>query len=198
MKLSRWVFLADWTCVSHAQETRSMIYGRIVDPQNQAISRAIVTVKNLDTGSTSTHTTNETSYYEASLLLPGSYQVSVDAQGFRKFVRNGVTLSVSARGRSRWSAPDRFPDRHGHRHSRGSHSRYKFHVFRPPRSGPANTAGAAFTGRQSDAPGSLGKVNASPGEETMPLSRSPAGRICNSMRSMEGAGAVVHVGALEA
>src|SRR5262249_38695020 len=79
------------------QETRGMIYGRVLDPQSSAVAGASVTVTNTDTN-TSTHLrTNETGYYEANLLLPGNYRVAVDAAGFQGFVRTGIVLNVSTR-----------------------------------------------------------------------------------------------------
>ncbi len=74
-----------------------MIYGRILDPQGSAVSAATVTVTNTGTNTSSVLKSNDTGYYEASLLLPGDYQVSVDAAGFRRFLRTGVVLTVSTR-----------------------------------------------------------------------------------------------------
>ena len=52
------------------QETRSMIYGRVLDPQAAAVSSAVVTVTNTDTNTSTRLVCNDTGYYEASLLLP--------------------------------------------------------------------------------------------------------------------------------
>src|SRR5437870_9467676 len=79
------------------QETRSMIYGRVLDPQAAAVSSAVVTVTNTDTNTSTRLVCNDTGYYEASLLLPGNYQVAVDAPGFHKSVRSGLALPVSTR-----------------------------------------------------------------------------------------------------
>jgi len=83
-------------CV-HAQETRSTIYGRILDPQNAAVPGATVVVTNLDTNATTHLRSNETGYYEANLLLPGQYQVSAELEGFKKTVRSGIVLPISTR-----------------------------------------------------------------------------------------------------
>ena len=80
-----------------AQETRGVLYGRILDPHRSAISGAGVQVTNRDTNTTVAVTSNDTGYYEASLLLPGNYRLTVDANGFRKLVRDGIVLTVSAR-----------------------------------------------------------------------------------------------------
>jgi hypothetical protein len=43
----------------------------------------------------STLQTNSSGYYEARLLLPGSYTVAVTFQGFKRSVRSGITLALS-------------------------------------------------------------------------------------------------------
>jgi hypothetical protein len=80
-----------------AQETRGVIYGRVVDAQAAVVSAANVRVTNTDTNTTSPLTTNDTGYYEANLLLPGNYQVTAEAPGFRASVRRGIVLTVASR-----------------------------------------------------------------------------------------------------
>ena len=80
-----------------AQETRSVIYGRVLDPQATFISGASVTVTNTDTNASHALTTNEAGYYEDNLLIPGNYQVSVEAAGFKKSIRNGILLPIGTR-----------------------------------------------------------------------------------------------------
>ena len=72
--------------VSSAQsvETRSTLYGRVLDPQAAAIAGASVAVTNAETNVTVKLTTNETGYYEASLLLAGTYSVQAENTGFKK------------------------------------------------------------------------------------------------------------------
>lgn len=80
-----------------AQETRSMIFGHVLDPSAAAVIGARVVVTNTQTNVSVNLVTNDTGYYEASLLLPGVYQVSVQAEGFKKFTRAGITLPISTR-----------------------------------------------------------------------------------------------------
>ncbi len=80
-----------------AQETRSMIFGRVLDPQSSAVPGAAVTVTNTETNVSMKLVANETGYYEATLLLPGNYQVTTEATGFKKLVRGGIVLPVSTR-----------------------------------------------------------------------------------------------------
>ncbi len=80
-----------------AQETRSMIYGRVLDPQGMAVAGATVVVTSEDTNTSMTLTTNVTGYYEANLLLPGRYRITAEITGFKKTIRTGVVLPVSTR-----------------------------------------------------------------------------------------------------
>jgi hypothetical protein len=80
-----------------AQETRSMLFGRVLDPQGGAVVGAAVVIRNSDTGVTLNYKTNDTGYYEGNLLMPGQYEVSVEMAGFKKSVRKGITLPVSSR-----------------------------------------------------------------------------------------------------
>ena len=63
----------------------------------RAVVGAAITVTNVETNASVRLTSNATGYYEANLLLPGSYQVSVDATGFKKYARSGIVLSLSTR-----------------------------------------------------------------------------------------------------
>ena len=83
-------------CLS-AQETRGMIFGRVVDPQSSPVPGARVYVTNRDTGVRLNYQTNTDGYYEAPLLLPGNYEVSAEADGFKRAIRSGMELPVAGR-----------------------------------------------------------------------------------------------------
>ena len=78
-----------------AQETRGAIQGRVLDPSSAAMPRAVVVVENVDMNTVTRLTTNDTGYYEATLLLPGNYRVSAEAAGFKKTMRSGLVLPLS-------------------------------------------------------------------------------------------------------
>ena len=80
-----------------AQETRSLLFGRVLDPSASAVVGAQVTIRNVDTNVLLTMRTNEQGYYEAPLLLPGNYEVAAEMTGFKKTLRRGVVLPVSSR-----------------------------------------------------------------------------------------------------
>ncbi len=100
MRRAWWITVAGvglLTAAAWSQETRSMIFGRVMDPQGGVVVGAAVTVKNVDTGVALHYRTNEAGYYEANLLIPGNYEVSAEAPGFKKLVRGGITLPVASR-----------------------------------------------------------------------------------------------------
>ncbi len=80
-----------------AQETRSVLFGRVLDPNGGSIAGVGVVIRNNDTGVAMTLKTNDTGYYEGNLLLPGPYTVTAQVTGFKKLVRSGVVLPVSFR-----------------------------------------------------------------------------------------------------
>jgi len=92
--LSLVVLIFSCACLLPAQETRGSIVGTVTDPQGAVIPGATVAVTNLAMNTTVRLTTSAGGYYEALLLLPGRYSVSVEAPGFRRAVRSGLTLGL--------------------------------------------------------------------------------------------------------
>ena len=86
-----------FAAVVHGQETRSVIFGRVTDPQNAAIAGAVVSVLNTDTNTAISLTTNDTGYYEANFLVAGKYRVTVTMTGFKTSVRSGIELALNTR-----------------------------------------------------------------------------------------------------
>ena len=91
--------LCTLSAVSYAQsvETRSTIYGRVLDAQDAAIAGATVVVTNAETNVPVKLTSNEGGYYEASLLPGGTYIVQAESSGFKKSVRGGILLPIGTR-----------------------------------------------------------------------------------------------------
>jgi hypothetical protein len=76
-----------------AQETRGNISGTIRDSQG-VIPGASVKITNGDTKVSQSLVTNGSGYYEAPLLIPGTYAVSVQVQGFKTATREGIVIGV--------------------------------------------------------------------------------------------------------
>ena len=88
------VVLAVNAFLASAQDTRGNISGTVTDSQGAAVPGATVTVANTGTGTSTRLTTNASGYYEAPLLLPGAYSVTVEASGFKKSVRSNLALGL--------------------------------------------------------------------------------------------------------
>ena len=69
--------------------------GTVTDPSGAAVANANVTLKNVDTNLERKTVTTGDGSYGFHGILPGSYQLTIEAQGFKKYVRSGVTLYVN-------------------------------------------------------------------------------------------------------
>jgi hypothetical protein len=87
------VLLAPFTV--GAQEARGTITGKVVDPTKAVVAGATVKVTNIAMGTTLNLRTNEDGFYQAPYLIPGTYQVTAEATGFKRFVRDGVVVRVN-------------------------------------------------------------------------------------------------------
>jgi hypothetical protein len=77
-----------------AQVTTATLSGIVSDQSGAAVPGATVTIRNVDTDVTRTLTTDGDGRYRGSALEPGTYDVTVELQGFQKTRREGVQLSV--------------------------------------------------------------------------------------------------------
>src|SRR5216684_1767325 len=80
--------------LSQAQDIRGTISGTVTDSQGAQVAGAAVVVTNTDTNVSTTLTTNSSGFYEAPLLMPGPYQVNVEARGFKKINRPSLVLAM--------------------------------------------------------------------------------------------------------
>jgi hypothetical protein len=89
------VFFALMVGLSQAQDIRGMISGTVTDPQGAHVGAAAVVVTDTNTNVSNALVTNSSGFYEAPLLLPGPYQVTVEASGFKKTIRPNLILAMS-------------------------------------------------------------------------------------------------------
>ncbi|MEO7275638.1 MAG: carboxypeptidase-like regulatory domain-containing protein, partial [Vicinamibacterales bacterium] len=76
-----------------AQDTRGKISGTVRDSAG-VVPGAAITITNTDTDVSQSLTTNGSGYFEAPLLNPGIYTVSVQVPGYKAIRRDGLTLGV--------------------------------------------------------------------------------------------------------
>lgn len=80
--------------ISFAQEYRAQISGIITDPTGAPVAGAKVEVTSVERRTTFDSYTNETGRYVTRFLLPGAYTITVEKEGFKKALREGVNLSA--------------------------------------------------------------------------------------------------------
>ena len=82
-------------CASLSAQSTGSISGTVTDQSGGAVPGAMVTVTDAERGTTRQLTTDTAGAYAAPNLIPGTYNVRVEFQGFRTFERAGIVLSVS-------------------------------------------------------------------------------------------------------
>jgi Carboxypeptidase regulatory-like domain len=92
------VFMFSLPIVTLAQDT-AQITGTVTDPSGAAIPNAQVKVSNDLQGFTRTAPTNASGDYLFAAIPVGTYDVTVTAQGFKKYLAKGVTLRVGQKAR---------------------------------------------------------------------------------------------------
>ncbi len=84
---------------SRAQVTTGTILGTVHDNTGAAVVGAQVVITEVTKGTRQVYQTDDTGSYNAPFLIPGSYEVSVEQQGFKREVRSGITLQVDQKAR---------------------------------------------------------------------------------------------------
>ena len=77
-----------------AQNSHGSISGQVTDPTGAIIPKAQVTVTDTDTGAVLQVVTTSGGFYTAPELAPGPYKVTVDAKGFKTYVRTGIQIDT--------------------------------------------------------------------------------------------------------
>src|ERR1035438_10502171 len=77
------------------QTATGVLQGRVVDASGAAVPEAKVSIQNEDTGTGSVVSTNSDGNFTQSFLLPGNYQVTVEKQGFQKYLTPHVRVDVA-------------------------------------------------------------------------------------------------------
>jgi len=86
------LLLATSAGVAYAQRTTGTLRGQILDPAGAATPNARVTATNKDTGVSISIEATSAGTYDFPSILPGKYTVTVEAAGFKKFVKTDVPV----------------------------------------------------------------------------------------------------------
>ena len=74
------------------EQTGGTITGLISDPAGAVVANAPVEVKNTATGVVATASTSATGNYVLAALPAGTYEITANVPGFKKYVRTGVEV----------------------------------------------------------------------------------------------------------
>jgi hypothetical protein len=78
-----------------AQEARGTITGTVHDATDAVIPGASVTITNVAMGTSTSTVTNETGTFRVPYLLPGTYAVAVELDGFKKHIQDNVIVQIN-------------------------------------------------------------------------------------------------------
>ncbi|HTP34720.1 MAG TPA: TonB-dependent receptor [Candidatus Acidoferrales bacterium] len=90
------VFFASASALLHAQVNTGTITGTVTDSSGSAIPNVKVTAVQTDTNFQSTAVTNAEGLYRIQSLQPGSYRITFEAAGFKRYVQVGLDLTVGS------------------------------------------------------------------------------------------------------
>ena len=82
-----------------AQVSHAELVGTVTDPTGAAVARSKITATNTETSVTRETFAETNGDYTLTPLPPGTYNLSVEAPGFRKLTQNGVILEINQRAR---------------------------------------------------------------------------------------------------
>ena len=89
------IFLCLICASSFAQITSGTIFGRVKDASGAYISGATVLIKGVDNGAYRTVTTNESGEFVAPNMPPATYNINIQAKGFKQLDAAGIVLSAA-------------------------------------------------------------------------------------------------------
>jgi hypothetical protein len=85
-----------FSAIAVAQTATTSLQGQVADPQGAAIAGAKVVLTNAGTGASRSDATSATGGYLFASLPPGSYQLRIEAPGFRTYLQENLRLMVDS------------------------------------------------------------------------------------------------------
>ena len=82
-----------------AQQATAQLMGTVKDPSGAMVAAAKVSLRNSGTNTVHTTTTGKDGGYLFTLVPIGAYELTVEQQGFERYVRKGITLEINQNAR---------------------------------------------------------------------------------------------------
>jgi len=91
------VILTSWAkpAFPQATTTQAQLNGVVRDQSGGAVAKASITLREVDTNSTYTTTSNSDGLYTFAIVPPGRYELTAEFSGFGKYTQTGIVLSVA-------------------------------------------------------------------------------------------------------
>src|ERR1051326_7703 len=89
------ISLCAFAFVAFSQGDRGTITGTVSDPAGAVVAGAAIEAKHVETGALYSTQSTATGNYTLSQLPAGSYEISVAVPGFKKYIRQGLTVEVA-------------------------------------------------------------------------------------------------------
>lgn len=80
---------------SQATAAQAQLNGTVRDQSGGAVAKASITLRDLDTNSVYTTTSNSDGLYIFAIVPPGKYELTAEFSGFGKYAQTGIVLSVA-------------------------------------------------------------------------------------------------------
>jgi hypothetical protein len=94
------ICLATFTLpTAQAQAVYGSIFGTVTDPQGAAVANAKITVIDERKGTSDTASTNDSGNYSVTHLIPDTYTIRVESQGFKTSEQKGIIVDADAAAR---------------------------------------------------------------------------------------------------
>src|SRR5262245_35658803 len=91
------IFLLSASYVVLAQAGQAELTGEVRDSSGAGVPKAAIIVTQIETGEITKTISAQNGVYTVTNLRPGLYTVTVEAQGFRRFLQAGVRLTTGER-----------------------------------------------------------------------------------------------------
>src|SRR5260370_24588221 len=88
-----------FSSAAFAQAVYGSIFGTVTDQTGAAVPGAKITITEVNKGTKFETNANEAGNYSKGQLIPGVYQVEVEAEGFTKAINKGIVVNVDAAAR---------------------------------------------------------------------------------------------------
>ncbi len=90
-------FTVVWAAPLAAQYTTQQISGFVRDSTSSVVVNARITARHVETGFVRNSNSNESGYYVISNIPIGEYEIAAEAQGFKRFQKSGVVVTVNSK-----------------------------------------------------------------------------------------------------